>query len=165
GNFNLKNLYIIIFLFFFMVTDFFDGYCARKLNQVSKLGKILDPLADKTCIITISYLIMKYKAFPVWVFYIILVREFIVLLGSIILIQKKNFIPVSNILGKAGVFFISLSMLGYLFLAIEKNLIPYTLLIIGLTFYLISFMIYFLRYLHVMEQIQKQIRKIYSYFQ
>lgn len=164
NNFFYKNLFIILFLLFFIATDYFDGYLARKLKKTSKLGKILDPLADKICIITISYLITKYKSFPLWAFYIILVREFIVIIGSTILIKKKDFIPISNIIGKASVFFISLSILGYLFLS-EHNLIPYTLLIIGLTLYIISFFLYLLRYLKIMEYIQKHIIKIYSYFQ
>ncbi len=159
-----KNFFIILFLLFFIATDYLDGYLARKLKKTSKLGKILDPLADKICIITVSCLITKYKSFPLWAFYIILVREFIVIIGSTILIKKKNFIPISNIIGKASVFFISLSILGYLFLS-EHNLIPYTLLIIGLTLYIISFFLYLLRYLKIMEYIQKHIIKIYSYFQ
>lgn len=158
-----KNLIIICSLFFLIATDFFDGYLARKLNQISKLGKILDPIADKVCIITASYLITLYKNFPIWAFIIIVIRELIVLAGSLILIKKKNFIPTSNIIGKVSVFILSLSFLGYIFL--NQELASYTLLIIGLTLYLISFIYYFLRYLRVMEYIQKHIIKLAHLFQ
>lgn len=159
-----KSWLILFFLLFFITTDYFDGFFARKLNQITKLGKILDPLADKISIITISFLISQYTSFPIWAFYIIIIRECITMLGATILIKKKNFVPSSNILGKASVFFLSLSLLGYLFLPLQ-NLIPYTLLIIGLTLYMISFIFYFIRYLKIMEYIQNHITKIYSLFQ
>ncbi len=159
-----NNLLIIFFLLFFIATDYFDGYFARKLNQITNLGKILDPLSDKITIIVISYLISRYKAFPIWAFYIILIREIFILLGSTILIKKKNFIPVSNIIGKSSIFFLCLSFLGYLFLK-SNSLIPYTFLIIALTLYIISFILYLLRYLRIMEYIQKHISKINSLFQ
>lgn len=159
-----NNLLIIFFLLFFIATDYFDGYFARKLNQITKLGKILDPLSDKVTIIVISYLISRYKTFPIWAFYIILIREIFILLGSTILIKKKNFIPVSNIIGKSSIFFLCFSFLGYLFLN-SNNLIPYTFLIIALTLYIISFILYLLRYLRIMEYIQKHINKTNSVFQ
>jgi len=159
-----RNLLTILLLLFFIATDFFDGYLARKLNQISRLGKILDPLADKISIVIVSYLIVQYTSFPLWAFYIILIREGIVLLGSVILIKKKDFIPTSNILGKASIFFLTSSILGY-FLLSSHNLIPYTFLIIGLTLYIISFVLYFLRYLRIMDYVQKTVKKIYSLFQ
>ena len=159
-----NSLIIIFFLLFFIATDYFDGFLARKLNQITKLGKILDPLYDKIFIIVISYLIARYKSFPMWAVYIILIREILILLGSAILIKKKNFIPVSNIIGKSSVFLLCLSFLGYLFIN-NRSLIPYTFLIVGLTLYIISFILYLLRYLKVMEYIQKHVAKIYSLFQ
>ena len=151
-----RSLLFIFFLLFFIATDYLDGFLAKKLNQVTKLGKVLDPVADKISIITISYLISLYRSFPVWAVYIILIRECLILFGSTILIKKKDFIPTSNIIGKASVFLLSLSLLSYLFLN-NQNLISYTLLIIGLTSYIISFLLYFLRYLKIMEYIQKYI--------
>ncbi len=160
-----KSLLIFLFLIFFIATDYFDGYLAKKLNQITKFGKILDPIADKISIIAVSLMISQYKSFPIWAVYIILIREVMTLLGSSILIKKKDFIPTSNIIGKASVFILSLSLLGYLFINEKQTLIPYTFLIIGLTLYIISFVLYFLRYLKIMEYIQKHIAKIYSQFQ
>jgi len=164
-NESYKNgIIIILFLIFYSATDFLDGYLARKLNQSTKLGKILDPVADKITIIMVSYTISLYKSFPIWAFYVILSREAIVLLGSTILLRKKNLVPTSNLIGKGAVFFLSLSFLGYLLLN-KNNLIPYTLLIVGLTLNIISFLLYFLRYLKIMEYVQKHISKLYSLFQ
>jgi CDP-diacylglycerol--glycerol-3-phosphate 3-phosphatidyltransferase len=60
------------------ITDFFDGYIARNFNAVSKLGEILDPLADKMLVLAgFLGLMMIGRANP-WAIYIILVREFFI---------------------------------------------------------------------------------------
>ena len=60
------------------ITDFFDGYIARNFNAVSKLGEILDPLADKMLILgAFLGLLVLHRANP-WAVYLILVREFFI---------------------------------------------------------------------------------------
>ena len=60
------------------ITDFFDGYIARNFDATSKLGEILDPLADKMLVLAgFLGLMMIDRASP-WAIYIILVREFFI---------------------------------------------------------------------------------------
>jgi CDP-diacylglycerol--glycerol-3-phosphate 3-phosphatidyltransferase len=60
------------------ITDFFDGYIARNFDAKSKLGEILDPLADKMLVLAgFLGLMMIDRASP-WAIYIILVREFFI---------------------------------------------------------------------------------------
>ena len=49
--------YFLALLLFFLagITDFFDGYLARKYNSVSQLGEILDPIADKILILFVLF--------------------------------------------------------------------------------------------------------------
>ena len=49
-----------------VTTDAMDGYIARKLNQVSELGKIIDPLADKIGVGIIIVMLMIYNDIPLW---------------------------------------------------------------------------------------------------
>ena len=56
-------------------TDFVDGWIARRFNQGSELGKILDPIADRTIFFVGTITAMYYGAFPAWLGVIILVRE------------------------------------------------------------------------------------------
>ncbi len=56
-------------------TDFFDGYIARELDQITTLGKILDPLADKMLVIAAFLGLMMSGEASAWAIYIILVRE------------------------------------------------------------------------------------------
>lgn len=76
-------------------TDFFDGKIARKFNQISALGKLLDPIADKLTQITIAivfYLTFSnssdetIKAFS-WIFLVFLIKEAVMVVGGAIMIM------------------------------------------------------------------------------
>ena len=57
------------------ITDFFDGYFARKYKQVTVLGKLLDPLADKLLISAALISLIELNKTPAWMAFIILARE------------------------------------------------------------------------------------------
>ena len=72
------NLFGLLIFVIAAVTDWLDGYLARKLNLVSDFGKFMDPLADKM-LTTAAFLIFISQGLLVsWVVFIILTREFIV---------------------------------------------------------------------------------------
>lgn len=62
------------------ITDFFDGYIARKYNLITTFGKFMDPLADKLliCAALVCFLAEDNPEMPVWVVIIIISREFII---------------------------------------------------------------------------------------
>lgn len=62
------------------VTDFFDGYLARKYNLITTFGKFMDPLADKllVCAALICFLVDGNEEMPAWVVIVIISREFII---------------------------------------------------------------------------------------
>ncbi|MBR4308786.1 MAG: CDP-diacylglycerol--glycerol-3-phosphate 3-phosphatidyltransferase [Oscillospiraceae bacterium] len=60
------------------LTDFVDGYIARKYNQVTDLGKFLDPLADKVLVLAAMTIFCQWGLFPAWAVMIVLTREFAV---------------------------------------------------------------------------------------
>ncbi|AKG24373.1 CDP-diacylglycerol--glycerol-3-phosphate 3-phosphatidyltransferase [Calothrix sp. 336/3] len=57
------------------LTDWLDGYLARKLNQVSELGKFLDPLVDKLLVLAPLLSLIELGKIPAWGVFIILGRE------------------------------------------------------------------------------------------
>ena len=60
------------------LTDYVDGYIARKYGQVSDFGKFLDPLADKLLTIAAMTMFCEWAIFPAWALMIVLTREFAV---------------------------------------------------------------------------------------
>ena len=60
------------------LTDTLDGYVARKYNQVSNLGKFMDPLADKVLVAAAMCWFVKSGAMEAWVLAAVLLREFAV---------------------------------------------------------------------------------------
>ena len=96
--FEISNyLWILIIFVLACLTDFFDGYLARKRNFKSNFGKTLDPIADKILIITISILIVIYKDIGLHeiAFYIIIIREIMVSSLRFNLVDEKKSIDVS----------------------------------------------------------------------
>jgi cardiolipin synthase len=61
--------------------DVLDGYIARKFNLISRLGTLLDPLADKFLIITAFVCLVSKGWVPVWLFLLVVAREIIILNG------------------------------------------------------------------------------------
>lgn len=60
------------------VTDFLDGYIARKYNQVTDFGKFVDPLADKLLVTAALLIFIEKGIFPAWMVFTVLAREFII---------------------------------------------------------------------------------------
>jgi CDP-diacylglycerol--glycerol-3-phosphate 3-phosphatidyltransferase len=75
------GLYMWLSLALFVVaslTDWVDGYIARKYGQVSDFGKFLDPLADKLLVIAAMTMFCEWGIIPAWALMIVLTREFAV---------------------------------------------------------------------------------------
>ncbi|GAB1542698.1 CDP-diacylglycerol--glycerol-3-phosphate 3-phosphatidyltransferase [Scytonema sp. NUACC21] len=57
------------------LTDWFDGYLARKLNQITDLGKFLDPLVDKLLVLAPLLVLIELRQIPAWGVFLVLARE------------------------------------------------------------------------------------------
>jgi CDP-diacylglycerol--glycerol-3-phosphate 3-phosphatidyltransferase len=75
GWFRLAALLIVIAA---SITDYYDGKIARETGEVSNLGKLLDPLADKLLVTAAFVAFVDLQLFPSWLIVIILCREFLV---------------------------------------------------------------------------------------
>lgn len=112
---NRGYMYYQVFYFgVIIVPDFFDGFIARNFNQASRLGQFLDPVADKICLISIGSSLVYYKGFPFCVLVVVLLREFVVVLGAVLLFARRDVEVQPGILGKLGVACMALSALLYM---------------------------------------------------
>jgi len=58
-----------------MFTDVADGFIARRTNQITALGKLLDPIADKLCLVTLLFLFAREGQIPAWMVQVIVAKE------------------------------------------------------------------------------------------
>jgi cardiolipin synthase (CMP-forming) len=87
-----------------MATDWVDGWIARRTGQVSELGKILDPVADRLAILAGLIALIVRGAFPLWAALLIIVRDVAILIvGSVLLSRRRIRIDVRG-LGKIATF-------------------------------------------------------------
>jgi cardiolipin synthase len=84
------------------LSDCFDGFFARKLNQVTSLGKILDPIADKVTLISVAVCMVIYMPAIMPIMMVLVTKEFLMLLGGFILLLCKVAPPPANIFGKVA---------------------------------------------------------------
>ena len=112
GNTGINLVFLIIFIFFVIAsyTDHLDGYLARKNNQVTNLGKFLDPVADKLLInsmvifliapnIFARYASEQIISFNMWCVILLVVRDIVVDALRFIAAQR-NIVIAANIFGK-----------------------------------------------------------------
>ncbi|MCI8477212.1 MAG: CDP-alcohol phosphatidyltransferase family protein [Oscillospiraceae bacterium] len=97
------GIYALAFL-----TDIADGWIARHFHQITRLGRILDPLADKLMTFAVILCIAAAGIIPLWAVLLFFVKEAIMGLGALSMYHKVADVIPSNWLGKlsTGVFFV-----------------------------------------------------------
>lgn len=96
-------------------TDWVDGYVARHFHQVSTVGKVLDPTADRALLAAGAIGAVAYGAVPVWLFAVVLAREALVSAGVLALAARGA--PRLDVtwIGKAGTFALMVALPLFLF--------------------------------------------------
>jgi cardiolipin synthase len=90
------------------LTDALDGFIARKFGMVTRLGRVLDPLADKLMTAAALVCITIAGILPVWIFIVFAVKEMLMGIGALVMYKRIDDVLPSNYLGKAAsvVFFV-----------------------------------------------------------
>ena len=81
------------------ITDWFDGYLARKHNLVTNFGKFMDPLADKLLVCSALICLIEMKRLEAWVVIVIIAREFIIS-GFRLIAAENGVVIAANYWGK-----------------------------------------------------------------
>ena len=128
SEFPFHRYWTIGFIIVGVATDFLDGFLARRLHQVTDLGKILDPLADKIAIGVYAVLITWKGDVPLWFVLFVLVRDGVIFLGGIYIHHSKKIIPQSNWPGKIAVTLVAVVLfLGTLHLEVLHHVFIYSM--------------------------------------
>ncbi len=151
------------------LTDFFDGYLARKYNQETTLGKLLDPLADK--FLTYSALIALLAANKMYFYWVVLLigREFFIMGLRAIALEHKCSIPVSSLaklktfMLMACITFIILNPYQHLlFQAVRWNGAEFALVCMALLLSLLSAQQYYVEFMRCYRERKKELSMDYS---
>ncbi len=112
------------------LTDFLDGYLARRSNQITKFGIILDPLADKFLVISALVVLVDMGRLSAWIAIVIIVREFFVT-GLRVVALSKNIVIPAEMGGKLKT---TSQIIAILCLIIDRSIFDIDLYDIGIIF-------------------------------
>ncbi|MEJ2056153.1 MAG: CDP-alcohol phosphatidyltransferase family protein, partial [Calditrichaceae bacterium] len=90
-----------------IITDALDGYLARKMNQVTDLGIVLDPIADKIAMAIGMIVLIVYRNFPVSLVIFLLYRDLMIMLVGWLAMKKSNQPQSANFYGKLNTVVVS----------------------------------------------------------
>jgi len=138
------RVWALVFILISYLTDLVDGYLARRLNQISFYGKIIDPVTDKLNLAAILITLYFTDKFPLWCLLAVLLRDMLILTGSIFFIKKENAVFPSNTPGKVTGFVFGALVIIYV-LRIDPLKIP--LVYLTAVLLIISFVSYLKVYL------------------
>lgn len=85
-------------------SDYFDGYLARKLDQVSRIGRLFDPISDRILMLVVGIGMIVADILPLWAVVVMLARDAVVVAGGTLLMSRNVDPPTVSDLGKAATF-------------------------------------------------------------
>jgi cardiolipin synthase len=129
------------------MSDLLDGFIARNFNQVSKLGRMLDPIADKLTLISVMICIgLKFKEIKIFVI-ILIIKEVLMILASAFLLKKHKFPPEAKWYGKIATvwfYFSAVVIIALKFIwNIQSNFLTVSFMLITVALMFYAFVKYF----------------------
>ena len=145
------NLWAVFFMVLATITDTVDGYLARKLNQISYWGKVIDPVSDKVCIASVIIFlafIPREVKIPIWFVAMVLGRDLAILSANFLAIRLKNAVGTSNKIGQNTAIILVLVIVLY-----TLKWEPYfqIMMWVGVAMIVISLISYFKVFLNIMK--------------
>ncbi len=149
----LENRILLAGLVFILagISDVLDGHIARKYNLQTKLGTVLDPLADKmmTFAILISFTVAKF--IPTWILIALGIKEILLIIGGAILyFSKSNQVVSSNKYGKAATTLFYAATLSIIFKF--PLMLSQVLFLVTIVFNILALLNYFTIYVDLIKK-------------
>lgn len=144
------TLLVTLLIFYGAISDYLDGWVARLRNEVSELGKILDPVADKVMAFFLFFYTVWLGWIPLWFFVVGVIRDMLIMMGSGYIKSKRGKVAMSTMSGKISVNVLALYWIAVFFFR-EAATLHTILMIASLACMIISFVHYFYRYKMILE--------------
>lgn len=109
----LNSLVAAVLFLIATITDYLDGYLARRMHMESDLGKLLDPLADKLLVSTVLIMLIPLHRVPAWLVAVMICREMAVT-GLRGIASEKHVVIAASWLGKYKTAFQSVALIPLL---------------------------------------------------
>jgi len=149
NNFQFNNT-ILMLIFYGGVSDYLDGYIARKTNTISELGKMIDPIADKLCALVLFIYTVWIGWIPLWFLVFAMSRDISIMIGSYYIKRKYNKVAMAIMSGKISVNVLALYWIAVFFFPEAQNAHMF-LMSSSVTLMVISWIDYFNRYRLIMN--------------
>lgn len=153
-----KTDMLLAFLFFLAIwfTDMADGYIARKYNQISELGKVYDPLVDKLFQLSTAISMYVVGRMPIWVPLFIFIKESMMILGSLILWNKKTVVQ-SQWFGKLATALYVIAFSSAFFINEDYSWLLHILFLIPCFFSVLALVLYAVYYSEPLKEKEESI--------
>ncbi len=133
-----------------IISDYLDGFVARKTNTISEVGKMIDPISDKIAAGLLFIYTVVIGWVPFWFLWLFIARDILILIGSSFIKLRYGKVAMSTISGKISVNIISLYWISIFFFR-SASLAHTILLWASVAIMLFSFIMYLLRYRNIMN--------------
>jgi CDP-diacylglycerol--glycerol-3-phosphate 3-phosphatidyltransferase len=141
---------ITLLVMYGIFSDYLDGYLARHNNDISEWGKVLDPIADKFCAFILFLYAVYIGIIPLWFFIVEIVRDLIIMSGSLYIRKIRGKVAMAVMSGKISVNVLGLYWLSAFFYP-EATVVHNYLMGASLALMIFSFF----DYLHRFNEIRK----------
>jgi len=149
NDFQITNTMAVL-IFYGVISDYLDGYIARKTNTISEMGKMMDPVADKLCALILFIYTVWIGWIPLWFLLFAMARDISIMAGSYFIKKKYNKVAMAIMTGKISVNVLALYWIAVFFFPEATNVHMF-LMASSVTLMAISWIDYFNRYRLIMS--------------
>jgi len=147
------NRLALVLLLLAGFTDYLDGIAARRRNEISQLGKILDPVADKLFIGVLGLALVFLRGLPIWFVTLFVIRDILILTAAYLLFLNRDIVLTSNMMGKVTTFILLMTLVVY---TIDWKLVELPLVYIAGILVVTSGLIYMKKFIVIIQQIKNR---------
>ncbi|PWN05907.1 CDP-alcohol phosphatidyltransferase family protein [Rhodohalobacter mucosus] len=144
------DVWIIVLIIYGVISDYLDGLVARWRDEISELGKILDPIADKLMAFFLFLYTVILGWIPLWYFFLGVVRDLLIMAGSAHIKRKRGKVAMSIMSGKITVNAMALYWISVFFFR-EAETAQTFLMVVSALMMIVSFIEYKRRYYKIIN--------------